>query len=297
MARISQKSIEYRVGLFLLIPLTILALTLLTVGVKRNLFSPKIDLQIYATTGEGLSVGMPLLFSGFTIATVHSISLRGQEQIVLKTRIPKSYLQWVKVDSQMRQGVTLLGTSYIEVLGGSVSAITPEDNTLYILNQEDSLVDITKTISPLLRDAGDIISNIKEITGELSDQDSDFNQFIAGLGVIGQDLTAETGSIGYFVRSNEFRISVSNIVDNITKITSTLDSTILALESIASDTAESAPVILSQIENASIYLTPILSEVDALLFESTILVDALQNSWLVSAPSNPNTQIQSISLD
>lgn len=297
MARLSQKSIEYRVGLFLLIPLIVIVLIALTVGVKKNLFSSKVNLQIYATSGEGLTVGMPIKFSGFSIATVHSISLRGQNQIVLQAKVPKSYMKWVRIDSSMRQGITIFGSSFIEIYGGSVSAVIPKDNTLYILDQSSSLVDITKTIAPLLRDAGGIVSDVKNVTARLSDDNSDFNRFIAGLGVIGQDLTSETGSIGYFVRSNEFRISVSNIVNNLTKITASLDSTISSLESIAADTALSTPVILEQIENASIYLTPILSEVDVLLFETTILIDALQNSWLVGTPSNPQTTSPTISLD
>ncbi len=297
MARLSQKSIEYRVGLFLLIPLTVLALVGLTVGVKKNLFSSKVNLQIYATSGEGLTIGMPIKFSGFTIATVHSISLRGQNQIVLQAKIPKSYMQWVRIDSHMRQGISIFGSSFIELYGGSVSAVIPPKDTLYILDQSSSLVDITKTIAPILRDAGGIISDVKNVTAKLSDENSDFNRFIAGLGVIGQDLTSETGSIGYFVRSNEFRVSVSNIVNNLTRITASLDSTIASLESIAADTALSTPVILEQIENASIYLTPILSEVDVLLFETTILIDSLQNSWLIGSPSNPQSTTRSISLD
>ena len=61
---------EVRVGVFLIVALVMVALAVIAVGRKVQLFTPKSKVQVLLPNVQGLKVGAPVWLSGVMIGTV-----------------------------------------------------------------------------------------------------------------------------------------------------------------------------------------------------------------------------------
>ena len=70
------RNIEIKVGLFALFAVGIIVAVIIGVGISRDILVNKIYVDVYTETGDDLSKGMPVKYSGFAITRVDDINLQ-----------------------------------------------------------------------------------------------------------------------------------------------------------------------------------------------------------------------------
>ena len=114
---------ELRVGLLVLISLSVLALAAFFIGKDDRLFGRKARYSVRFDGVSGLSIGNPVQLNGVRVGRVSDIELpedMGEHQITVWVAIDRRYAQRVRADSTAKiRTLGLLGDKYIEVNSGS----------------------------------------------------------------------------------------------------------------------------------------------------------------------------------
>lgn len=175
------KNLEFKVGL--LVSLTVLlGLGLVIYGLyARGLFEPTMTIKLTAPNAEGVSVGMPISFSGFPIGEVKKMDLTEDAKVLLEVAIPKKDAKWLRHNSQFTLEKGLIGGAKIKAFtadlkeaplqaGASFELITGEDPAdISIIKQRvqnllDNIVAMTRAEAPINRTLG----NVETMTGRMA---------------------------------------------------------------------------------------------------------------------------------
>lgn len=222
------KNVEFKVGMFVTVAILIIAGAFIFVGINKQVFTPKITIYIKSSTGDGLKKNMPVLFSGFQISRIESITLQDDGNVVMMTKIPTKYSKWIKKDSAAKLvSQNIIGSTSIVFEGGSGENIKEQQE--FYVTRDKGLNEIIEKAKPVMDDLKVIVENIRVITEKFSDEEGDFNNFIKGLGTIGNDLQNKKGSLGYLLRSDFLKEKTALILSDISKLQ-------LKIEKIADET-------------------------------------------------------------
>jgi len=208
------KGIEFKVGLFLIISVLTVLITIGLIAYNKKILTPKVKIQILSDNGEGLTNGMPVIFSGFQIGRVQNLNLEDDGKVIMTVKIPKDYIKWIKVDSGCKlESKNILGATSIVFSGGKGRVIQNGDK--FLLKRSGGLEELIEKAKPVLDDAKQIVANVRDITDDLKDPDGDLAKFMRGLGNLGEDLTYKRGSLGKILRTDELNNKISKITDEI----------------------------------------------------------------------------------
>lgn len=216
------KNIEFKVGLFVAVAILIIAGAFVFVGINKQVFTPKISIFLKSETGDGLKKNMPVLFSGFQISRIESVTLQDDGNVVLLTKIPVKYSKWIKVDSEAKLvSQNIIGSTSIVFEGGTKENI--KDNDEFHIIRDRGLNEIIEKAKPVMDDLKIIVTNIRQITEKISDENGDFNTFMKGLGALGSDIEKKEGALGYLLRSNFLKEKTALILSDISKLQLKID--------------------------------------------------------------------------
>ncbi len=177
------KNLEFKVGL--LVTLTVLlGIALVIYGLyARGLFEPTLTIKLTAPDAEGVSVGMPVTFSGFPIGEVKKMDLTEDAKVLLEVVIPKKEAKWLRHNSQFTLEKGLLGGAKIKAFtadlaeapmqnGSKFELIVGDDPTdIAIIKQRiqnllDNIVDMTKTDAPINQTMAHVETLTSRMAGE-----------------------------------------------------------------------------------------------------------------------------------
>jgi len=158
------QKIELKVGLFLIIASVMIAVSIGYVAYKKDFFANIHTLTLAAKSGEDLTEGMPVVFSGFKIGTVHALELSKDGSVLITIKIPERHIKWLRTDSQFIVNKPLIGSARIVVVTDNLqspilsSAQVPEVTNVSDINET------IKQARPLLDKVNRIASNVETIT-------------------------------------------------------------------------------------------------------------------------------------
>ena len=69
------------------------------VAYKKGLFEKEHTYVLSSKSGENLTEGMPVVFSGFKIGRVDSLELNSDGVVVIKIKVSNRHLKWIRSDS------------------------------------------------------------------------------------------------------------------------------------------------------------------------------------------------------
>lgn len=311
MARNKFTHIEFKVGLFVLISVSLMAAIIITFAIKTKLFMPKVNVSILTDSGEGISKSMPVKYAGFTISRIYDVELMDDGNVVLHTKIPKQYTKWIKEDSTARLSAqNIIGSGFIVFSGGSSESDEIKDGTAFPLLREGGLAALIEQAQPVIDDVKEIVNNVANITQMIEDQEEHINRFFSGLGDVGDDLHNKTGSVGYLVRSDYLKDEIKAIVtrievlqnnlntitgdlsqkvertdESIDRLNAALDAFKEGVQSIqsavesAQPTIDNANIISGDIAEATDNITMIKDQADSILRTSDRILLNLEQRW------------------
>ena len=165
-----------KTAVFTLLAVIGIGLAFFWAGDKKGAFTPKSPIYFVADSGQDLSVGMPVKFSGFKIGNLNKLTLDEQGLVQVEVSIETKHLKLIRQDAVMslvKEGV--IGDGVLEVSQG------PKDKPALVaggsirferaggLNQ--AMDDIKDRVLPILDDLhqtlhdpnGDLIQTLKNL--------------------------------------------------------------------------------------------------------------------------------------
>jgi phospholipid/cholesterol/gamma-HCH transport system substrate-binding protein len=176
---------EVKVGLLLLVALTVLAIGIGLIGKESNLFRHKNRYFIRFETVGGLTTGNPVQLNGVNVGDVQRVILPqdpADSEIQVWITLDRRYSERVREDSQARiKTLGLLGDKYVEISSGSPKfAVIPDGGQIATAP--------ATSVDELLASGEDVMDNVTAITFSLRNI---LERTERGEGVLGE-LTSES---------------------------------------------------------------------------------------------------------
>ena len=199
------KNLEFKVGLLLAVTV------LLVLGISvyalyaRGYFEQRIHIKLTAPNAEGVTVGMPISFSGFPIGEVTKLDLTEDAKVLLEVAIPKKDAKWLRHNSQFVLEKGLLGGAKIKAYTADLSEAPLQNGSQHILIGGDDPLDI----SLLKQRAQDILDHVAAMT----QADSPINRTLGNVETMTGRMSGEYGVLEGVMGSPDKAKQVMQIIE------------------------------------------------------------------------------------
>lgn len=192
-----KKSLNYtwKLGLFVILGLTLFIATIYFIGRKNNLFGSNIHLKTYFKNVNGLKIGNNILLSGINVGSIKSIEFISDSLVVVDLVIRQEIQQFIKTDARASIGSDgLMGDKILTISPGTTSMLVVKDNAIIGSTKSIELEDLMKGLKKT-------VDYAQIITLELSEFSYKINK---GKGALNKVLTDE-------VFANDIQKTINNL--------------------------------------------------------------------------------------
>ena len=169
---------EWKVGLFIILTVLLTVAGLVYMAYKKGLFQPETTYTLSSHTGDGLSVGMPLYFSGFKIGKVKELELNDQGRVLIRIAVPDQHGKWIRSDSKFILEKPLIGSAKLTVTTTNMSSSLLSPKAVATLQEVNDINDAIRRIQPILDQVAAITDNIAVLTGSLANPQGDMSKIL-----------------------------------------------------------------------------------------------------------------------
>ena len=157
------KGLEKKIGLFVIVAVVGIILTIVGIGIQQDLFAPKTRLYFITDSGQDIAEGMAIKLSGFNIGKVDKLELTADAKVKVTLSIIGRYMKWVRTDSQARllkEGV--IGATVIEITPGTEKTEPLKNDNQIAFKRESGLGQVVDElhaqIMPLIEDIKRVVN-------------------------------------------------------------------------------------------------------------------------------------------
>ena len=177
------KNLFGKTALFVLLAVLGMGLALVWTGIQNDAFTAKSKVHFVADSGQDLSVGMPVKFSGFKIGKLDTLTLDEQGRVQAEARIDSKYLGLIRQDAVMtlkKEGVIGDGVLEISRGGEDKPALAAGGNVRFerASGLEQAIVDVKDRIMPIL---DDLHQTMHDPDGDVRQTLKNLREFTAGM--------------------------------------------------------------------------------------------------------------------
>ncbi len=306
------KNLFGKTVVFILLAAIGIGLAFLWAGVQKGAFTAKSPIYFVADSGQDLSEGMPVKFSGFKIGKLNTLALDERGKVQVEVIVETKYLALLRQDSLMtliKEGV--IGDGVLEISRGSedkpVLAAGGKVKFQRASGLEQAVNDVKNRILPILDDVhqtlsspdGDVrqtLKNLREFTAELRGTRARLDQV---LGSLDGNLNNEVGPL---LRS--LRQSAASAESLTAKLDRDLPALLNKADSGMENLRKSTETINAAVQAAAPQLPGIVGEARetlgktrAMVGSTQEVVDSLSTSWplkgVVPAPESGPVRMDS----
>ena len=173
------QKVELKVGLFLVITSVIIFSAIGYVAYKKGFFAKIPTFTLAAKSGEDLTEGMPVVFSGFKIGAVHLLELSDDGSVLIKIKVPTQHVKWLRTDSVFIVNKPLLGSPRLVVLTNNMQSPLLSSEQVPEVTHSSDINDTIKKAQPLLDKITKIAGNIEIVTANLKDPEGEVRKILA----------------------------------------------------------------------------------------------------------------------
>ncbi|WP_333809245.1 MlaD family protein [Flavobacterium sp.] len=206
-----EKDYKWKLGMFVILGITLFMVTIYYIGNNNNLFSSTFHLKSYFKNVSGLKEGNNVRFSGINIGTVKNIEFISDSVILVHLTIKENVRKYIKTDAIASIGSDgLMGDKILTISPGSSSNKIVENNatiaSVKTIEFEDLMMHLRRTVD-----------NAENATQQLSQFSIKVNQ---SKGILNKVLTDEklgnsldTTIQNLQISSQEFIVFTKNMND------------------------------------------------------------------------------------
>ena len=154
------KNLEFKIGLLLALTVLLGAAFVAYALYARGAFQVTHGLVLTAEDVEGVSVGMPISFSGFPIGKVTRLHLNDDGKVRIELAIPREDARWLRKSSVFTLEKALVGGAKIKAHTTNLQDAPLEDGAVRPLLTGDA----TKEIPLLVEKVKAILANVEAMT-------------------------------------------------------------------------------------------------------------------------------------
>ncbi|MDO9225780.1 MAG: mammalian cell entry protein [Pseudomonadota bacterium] len=237
------KNLEFKIGLLLALTVLLIAAFFAYALYARGAFQVSNKLILTAEDVEGVSIGMPISYSGFPIGKVSRLHLLDDGQIQIELAIPREDARWLRESSVFTLEKALVGGAKIKAHTTNLQDPPLADGAVRPLYTGDS----TKDIPVLIAKVKNILANVETMTAA----GAPINQTLDHVEVMTGRMAGENGLIGGLMGSPEDARKVVKALDR-------------------------ADTLLASLNGVSLKVDGVLSKVDRRLFDQHGVMDQAQ---------------------
>jgi ABC-type transporter Mla subunit MlaD len=195
------KTMEFRVGLFLLVVLVTLVSLVIYIGVKKDLFAERITYYVISKTGENIERGIPVRLSGFKIGNVEKVYLDNVGYIKVELEILARYQKWFRENSKFILGQEgIIGNPYFKLIPGTDDSPLLEEGATMTLSKVAGLNELIQEAEPVIENLKEIVANIRDITDSFIDKDGHVQSILANGEAITDLILTNRGLLYYLTQ-------------------------------------------------------------------------------------------------
>ncbi len=154
------KNLEFKIGLLLALTVLLGAAFIGYALYARGAFQVSHTLVLTAEDVEGVSVGMPISFSGFPIGKVRRLHLMDDGKVRIELAIPREDARWLRQSSVFTLEKAIVGGARIKAHTTNLQDAALEDGAVRPLITGDA----TKDIPVLIEKVKSILANVDNMT-------------------------------------------------------------------------------------------------------------------------------------
>lgn len=218
------KNLEFKVGALLISTVLLMAGFVLYALYARGAFHSTQSLTLIAPEAEGVSIGMPMTFSGFPIGTVKRMELSEDGTVRLEIAVPTKDARWLRESSIFTLEKGLIG-------GAKIKAHTADlaDKPLDQGAERPLLTgDATQEIPVLIEKLKTILSNIADMT----DKESQINRTLSNVQDVTHRMTGEYGVLESVLGSPEKAHQVVAVLEKTNALLASLNGVSLKVDGV-----------------------------------------------------------------
>lgn len=244
-----------------------ITITIILIGIERDIFTAKFRLYFTTDKGTGLFEGMPVKLSGFKIGKVENIILDENAKVKAAMLIQNRYQKWIREDSTAILGKEgFIGESIIDISAGSISKPMKQNNSE--INFER-----TKGLDQIMEDVRPILGDVKKIIEYINDPKSDLKLTIHNLKELSSELRTTRAKLDALLKNAD--LTASSVGKRIDPLMNKLEKTM--------DNAEKTTTKLREaVDKSADKLPSVLNKADNALDDTSEITKSLKQMWPIS---------------
>jgi phospholipid/cholesterol/gamma-HCH transport system substrate-binding protein len=198
---LNQRTLEIKVGLFLLTLLLGLVFLVAYIGIKKDLFAERIQYTVVSQTGDKIEPGMPVRLSGFTIGQATEVALDRVDRVRITIRVLKRYHQWFTEDARIileQEGI--IGNSFLKLMPGEEDSPVLEPGATMTLDKIGGVNELILEMQPVVEALRAVVFNIWDLTDYLLDEEAPVRTILTNAETMSHRLLSEQGLIHYLTQ-------------------------------------------------------------------------------------------------
>ncbi len=222
------KNLELKVGALLTATVLLVAGFILYSLYARGAFHRTQSLTLIAHEAEGVSIGMPMTFSGFPIGEVKRMSLDDDGKVRLELAIPTKDARWLRENSVFTLEKGLIGGAKIKAFTSNLSDRQLADGAARSLLTGD----VAQEIPVLIERVKAILDNVAGMTNK----ESHINRTLANVETMTQRMTGEYGVLEGVLGGPEKAQQVVAVLEKTNTLLSSLNGVSLKVDGVLAKT-------------------------------------------------------------
>jgi len=218
--------IEFKVGLFIIVTTLLIIGSVGYVAYKKGVFEEVHTFTLSSKSGEELTEGMSVVFSGFKIGVVHTLELSENGSVLIKIRVPERHVKWIRSNSRFIVNKPFIGSSRIVVLTDDLSSPVLSKEKVPEVTAANDINEAIKKLQPIFEEVNKITANVEKVTANLADPQGDVRKILKN----SEQITAGVNSI--------LKDDVREILKNSGQVTARVDSILTKVDTMAAKTDE-----------------------------------------------------------
>jgi phospholipid/cholesterol/gamma-HCH transport system substrate-binding protein len=222
------KNLEFKVGLLLVLTLTLAVAFIGYTLYARGVFERSQKLILISDNADGVSIGMPISFSGFPIGQVDRMSLTDEGKGRIEMSIPVKDAKWLRDSSVFTLEKSLVGSAKIRAISTNLTdPLLPADAERPLYTG-----DATQEIPGLIIKVREVLTNLQTLT----DKQSSLSQSMANLQTVTGRMAGQYGVMGGILGADENSRKVVDAIDHANALLGSLNDVSLKVDGILNKT-------------------------------------------------------------
>lgn len=166
------KNVELKVGIFIFISIFLILSSLLFVAYKKGYFTESCLFHLSSSSGDGLSEGTSVVFSGFEIGKVSKLELSPSGLVLITIKTSQEHSRWIRESSSFVLEKPLMGFPKIIVTTPDLNSNILSTTKIVHIKTVDGINEAIAKAQPVLEKIEMIVKNVETITASLSNKKS-----------------------------------------------------------------------------------------------------------------------------